>query len=236
MGLFNIYLYNFFMERKVGFAPGEYFHIYNRGVDKRDIFLDQSDYKRFLESLYLFNSSNSLVIRDISKNNRFSYEIGHTIVDIGAYCLMPNHFHLLVRSKDDSSISLFMKKLLTGYSMYFNKKYNRNGVLFQGVFRSQHVSRDEYLKYLFSYIHLNPVKIIDPEWKDEGIKDLKATKNYLANYVFSSYQDYFSSGRVEASILNKEAFPEYFKNSKDFDEFIEFWLSFKNTTEDSPLW
>lgn len=219
------------MERKVSFAPEEYFHIYNRGTDKRDIFIDYQDYTRFIQSLYLFNSTERITLRLVPKKEIFNFDRGNTIVDIGAYCLMPNHFHLLIRSKNGDGVSTFMKKLSTAYSMYFNKKYNRNGVLFQGPFKAQYISRDEYLKYLFSYIHLNPVKIIDPEWKDGGIKDLVVTKNYLMNYVFSSYQDYFSSGRVEANILNKEAFPEYFKNSKDFDEFIEFWLSFKNNTE-----
>lgn len=219
------------MERKINFAPEEYFHIYNRGTDKREIFNNNSDYTRFLESLYLFNSQERVVLKMVPKKERFTYERGETIVDIGAYCLMPNHFHLLVRSKQEKGVSLFMEKIQTSYSMYFNKKYNRNGSLFQGPFKAQHVSRDEYLKYLFSYIHLNPVKIIDPDWKDVGIKDVLATKNFLKKYMFSSYQDYFFNNRTEASILNKEAFPEYFRNNNDFNDFIEFWLSFKNSIE-----
>ena len=81
------------MERKFNFAPKEYFHIYNRGTDKRKIFNDQKDYKRFLESLYLFNSTERVVLKLVPKKDRFSYDRRETIVDIGAYCLMPNHFH-----------------------------------------------------------------------------------------------------------------------------------------------
>ena len=84
---------------------------------------------------------------------------------------MPNHFHILVKEKIENGISKFMGKLTTGYSMYFNKRYDRTGSLFQGVFKSVHADSDEYLKYLFAYIHLNPIKLINPEWKENGIKD-----------------------------------------------------------------
>lgn len=228
--------YNYNMERKISFAPEEYFHIYNRGVDKREIFNDRNDYQRFLESLYLFNSKERIVLRAISRKDRFNYNRGDTLVDIGAYCIMPNHFHLLVKSKDDLGISVFMKKLLTAYSMYFNKKYNRSGVLFQGAFKAEHVGRDEYLKYLYAYIHLNPVKILDPEWKEKGIKDVERSKEFLKSYENSSYLDYIEEGRPEVAIINRSVFPEYFNTKKVFDDFIEFWLLYckDNTTKDSP--
>jgi len=219
------------MERKVSFAPGEYFHIYNRGTEKIKIFNNTNDYQRFLESLYLFNSTKRIVLRSISKKKRFNYDREDTLVDIGAYCLMPNHFHLLIRSKNDFGVSNFMKKLLTAYSMYFNKKYNRSGVLFQGPFKAQHVTRDEYLKYLFSYIHLNPIKLVDKDWKEKGIQDFEQSRKFLNSYKNSSYVDYIGDNRLESSILNKIAFPEYFKFSNDFDQFINFWISFKNNLE-----
>lgn len=224
------------MERKINFAPEEYFHIYNRGTDKREIFNDKNDYQRFLESLYLFNSKERIVLRAVSRKNRFTHNRGDTLVDIGAYCIMPNHFHLLVKSKDDLGISIFMKKLLTAYSMYFNKKYNRSGVLFQGAFKAEHVDRDEYLKYLYAYIHLNPVKILDPEWKEKGIKDVEKSKEFLGSYENSSYLDYIEEGRPEAAIINKSVFPEYFSIKKDFNDFIEFWLLYPkdSTTKESP--
>jgi len=216
------------MERKFNFAPEEYFHIYNRGTDKRNIFDNKKDYERFLECLYLFNSIERIVLRSISQKNRFIYDREETIVDIGAYCIMPNHFHLLIRSKNDFGVSSFMKKLQTAYSMYFNKKYKRSGSLFEGTFKAQHVARDEYLKYLFSYIHLNPIKLIDKSWKEKGIQDLKQSKFFLDFYKYSSYIDHTGNNRVESNILNRAVFPEYFQSPKDFNNFIEFWLSFKD--------
>ena len=216
------------MERKFSFAPEEYFHIYNRGTDKRKIFNDQKDYQRFMESLYLFNSTERVVLRLIPKKDRFIYDREETIVDIGAYCLMPNHFHLLIRAKNDGGVSSFMEKIQTAYSMYFNKKYERNGSLFQGPFKAQHISRDEYLKYLFAYIHLNPIKIIDLKWKEEGINDVNKSKEFLNSYRISSYLDYVADGRLESNILNKRMFPNYFENSKSFENFLSFWLSLKN--------
>lgn len=219
------------MERKFNFAPEEYYHIYNRGTDKRKIFNDQKDYQRFMESLYLFNSTERVVLRLVPKKDRFIYDREETIVDIGAYCLMPNHFHLLVRAKNDDGVSSFMEKIQTAYSMYFNKKYKRSGSLFEGPFKAQHINRDEYLKYLFSYIHLNPIKIINPKWKEVGINDINKSKEFLNSYKISSYQDYTTGDRLEANILNRKAFPEYFRGTKDFNDFIKFWLLFKNNKE-----
>ena len=85
---------------------------------------------------------------------------GETLVDIGIYCLVPNHFHLLIKEKTENGISEFVKKVATGYSMYFNKKYERTGSLFEGPFKAKRIDTDEYLKYIFSYIHLNRKQII----------------------------------------------------------------------------
>jgi len=152
----------------------------------------------------------------------------NTLVDIGAYCLMPNHFHLLLHEKVDGGISTFMKKLSTAYSMYFNKRYERTGALFEGRFKAQHADNNEYLKYLFAYIHLNPIKIIDPKWKENGISDKKAGLDYLEKYPFSSYIDYTqSTEREENSIINQTPFPDYFENLGTFEDFIREWLAFE---------
>jgi len=223
------------MYREFKFAPDEYYHIYNRGTEKREIFTNTQDYIRFIESLYLFNTEKRIVLKMVSKEDRFSYDRGETIVNIGAYCLMPNHFHLLIRAKNDEGISSFMKKLQTAYSMYFNKRYGRNGSLFQGPFKAQHVLRDEYLKYLFSYIHLNPIKLIDKDWKDKGIQNLDQAKMFLDSYKYLSHLDYLLEERQESSILDRSAFPDYFGSINKFDDFINFWLTFKNNIEKYTL-
>ena len=108
--------------RKVSFAEGEYYHIYNRGTNKMPIFLDKNDYSRFIQSLFVLNSDSGIKFSDISPGYTWTFDRGNTLTDIGAYCLMPNHFHLLVRAKNDTNVSVFMQKLMTSYSMYFNKK------------------------------------------------------------------------------------------------------------------
>jgi putative transposase len=213
-------------QRKVSFALGEFYHVYNRGTDKRDIFLDNRDYKRFTELLYVCNSTQSINLRDIHRetDSVFQQEREQTLVAIGAYCLMPNHFHILLTPVADDGVTRFMNKLGTSYSMYFNKKYDRTGALFQGRFKAKMVVVDEYMKYLYAYIHLNPVKLIDSKWKDDGIRDFEATMKYLSQYSFSSLPRYIGPDREENSILDESLFPDYFStvgsNIKELAEWL----------------
>lgn len=216
------------MGRNYSFAPGEYYHLYNRGVEKRNIFTNEEDYERFMSLLYCCNSSEVIHVSDQKIGDGiFSLPKTETLVDIGAYCLMPNHFHLLVREKKENGISMFMQKVSTGYTMYFNKKYERTGALFAGRFKAVPASNDPYLKYLFSYIHLNPVKLFEPRWKEEGIKDRKGAELYLKAYSYSSYLDYLGILRSQSLILNKEAFPQYFFDAKKFQDITRNWLEFR---------
>jgi putative transposase len=221
------------MARKFSFASGEYYHLYNRGFDKRQTFLDHRDYIRFLASLYLANSKQPFHSSDWPGRNiedvfqSVSIDFNNRLIDIGAYCLMPNHFHLLVRAKEDKSISLVMQKLQTGYPMYFNKKYQRTGGLFESTFKAQHVDNDRYLNYLLAYIHLNPVKMIDPkDWASKIIRNKNTALDFLNSYEYSSYHAYTGSSRSHNKILSLHNFPDYFKTTKDFDDFIKEWINF----------
>lgn len=221
------------MRRKFSFSIDEYYHLYNRGTEKRIIFTEKNDYNRFVVLLHLCNSTAPIDISNIlrgglSFTELLNMDISQRLVDVGAYVLMPNHFHLLTKEKQENGISLFMKKLLTAYSMYFNKKYKRSGGLFQGPFQATHANVDEYLKYLFSYIHLNPVKLINPKWKENGIINMVKTKEYLDSYIYSSYLDYLGADRKEGKILNKQVFPEYFLEMNDFESCVDEWLSFNS--------
>lgn len=230
-------MYNSDMGRMYSFSPEEYYHIYSRGTEKRLIFIDESDYRRFVELLFLCNGSKPV---DSRKYKGLSFaecvdKIGknkENLVYIGAYCFMPNHFHLLVKERDPVGISIFMRKLLTAYSMYFNTKYERKGRLFESSYQSRHVDYDEYLKYLFAYIHLNPVKIIDPYWK-EGIKDREKAIKYISDYQFSSFADYVEGKREEGIILSRDKFPNYFPEQGDFTTAMFEWI---NHTKDNPLY
>ena len=209
--------------RKVAFVPGEYFHIYNRGNDKRKIFHDNKDHHYFLKLLFLVNSEKKFKVRDLKEV--YSVERGEQLVHIGAYCAMPNHFHLLITPLKENGLSKFMQKLTTGLSMHYNVKYKRSGSLFEGKFKAEHVDNDVYLKYLFSYIHLNPIKLIQSDWKITGIKDLNSAKTHLKRYYFSSYLDYLEESRSETLIISRDGFPNYFPDKKSFEREIFDWIS-----------
>ncbi len=215
-------------QRKVALAFGEYFHVYNRGADKRLIFNDDADYKRFTELLYLSNTERAINIRDIREvtTSIFDFDREVQLVYIGAYCLMPNHFHILVTPARENGVQNFMQKLTTGYSMYFNKRYERKGTLFQGRYKSHHADSDIYLKYLYSYIHLNPVKLIQSDWKDVGIRDVEKTKKYLQSFQYSSLPDYLGV-RENSKIIDPPKFPQYFMSKKEVDAELFDWLSYR---------
>lgn len=221
------------MYRKVSFAIGEYYHLYNRGTEQRDIFLSDYDLSRFAFLLYVCNSNKHIDVRKLKEDNKNEglpfgkIDRGDVIVDIGSWCLMPNHFHMLVKERMEGGITRFMLKLTTAYSMYFNKLYKRSGRLFQGPFQSSHAGKDNYLKYLFAYIHLNPIKLIEPNWKETGILDKVSSQKYLSNYKYSSCLDYTGISRDFGSILNKSSFPGYFSSPHEFLDFINDWLSYE---------
>ncbi len=218
------------MERGHVISEGEYYHLYNRGVEKRNTFLTQADYERFKRLLYVANGTEHFIFREIEKKKFEEIDRGEPLVAIAAWVLMPNHFHILVREITKGGTAAFMEKLGTGYSSYFNKRHGRVGPLFQGRYKSQHVESDAYLKYLFAYIHLNPVKLIAPLWKEEGIKDLEEARKFLAAYRHSSYPSYLDASKEEVRILSKEAFPEYFSEEKDFNDFHTDCLDFLTNT------
>ena len=204
--------------RKQNFAPGEFYHLYNRGTEKRIIFKDKRDYAHFLFLMYICNTTKSIELRNVGEN----FDRGETIVDIGVYCLMPNHFHFLVREKTENGISKYMLKLMTAYTMYFNKKHNRIGKLYEGTFKSIHSDKDTYLKYLYSYIHLNPAKIINSNWKKDKERDTKTLLKYIFDYPYSSIKEYIDKN---FRIINPSPFPAYFEKITDHKKELFEWLS-----------
>lgn len=207
--------------RKQLFVVGEYYHLYNRGTEKRIIFLDKKDYEYFLFLMYACNTTKSIKLRDVHEN----FNPKENIIEIGIYCLMPNHFHILVREKKEGGISKYMLKLMTGYSMYFNKKYKRTGKLYEGVFRSRHTNKDTYLKYLYAYIHLNPAKIIDKSWRNNKNKNITNLLKYVFSYPYSSLKEY---NNEKFKIINPSQFPVYFKKPIHHKKELSEWLNFEN--------
>lgn len=204
--------------RDKNLVPNEYYHIYNRGNGKHDIFLDDEDYDRFIKILYVCNSERSFNFRDLiidPKIDAFVFERGAPLVSILAWVLMSNHFHIVLISprsdlgEDYNPITEFMRKVSTAYVMYFNKKYERTGGLFEGRFKSRHIGEENYFNYIFSYVHLNPIKLIQKDWKEKGIVDKNKAKDFLEKYEYSSFQDYFGKKRKQEGVLDKNSIPDY---------------------------
>ena len=207
------------------FAPGEWYHCYNRGVDKRIIFTNPKDHERFLMLLYACNSVEPIHISNVYQGKTLVDLIAavkrkETLVDIGAYCQMPNHNHLLLREHNYGGITSFMRRLGTGYTMYFNIKYGRNGALYQGAFKSKHIGSDQNLNRVVSYIHANPAELVEPKWKQGFIQNEATLREFLSTYRYSSFPDY-SHERPESSIINKQAVLKMLDTPQTISQLIE---------------
>ena len=197
-----------------------YYHIYNRGVEKRTIFLDEQDCKVLLHYQKLYLSP----LKDLPKIieqfpdkrlNRFFLNNLSEEVDLISFSLMPNHIHLLIRQKTKNGIIKFMRRLITSYVMYFNRKYKRVGTLFQNTYKAALVNSDEYLLHLTRYIHLNPLSI----------------KTEISFKEYSSYPYYL--GKKQASWLKPEIILSNFRSAKKDNQ--KDILSYQSFVEDSDI-
>ncbi len=218
--------------RKFIFTEGEYYHVYNRGIDKRKIFFSKGDWVHFQRLLFLRNTKGKHIKPTRVQSDALdTLDVGDTLVDVIAYALMDNHFHLLLKEKEEGGISKFMQKLLTAFSLYMNTKYDRSGPLMCRPFRAKHVDSDEYLRWIISYIHLNPIDQVEPKWKENGISSLKETQSFLSKYKYSSYQDYTNvqsdalDTRPESAIISKDALPIDISDLDNLKDMLEEYSS-----------
>ncbi len=192
---------------------GAYCHTYNRGVDKRLIFLDAQDYERFLAYLYLLNGTEFRNPANHLRDKSFDFRkvpkesLGEPLAAIGAFCLMPNHFHILAKSLVPGGLSKLMQRVETAYTMYFNRKYGRSGCLLQGNFKAKVVRSDGYLRAVFSYIHRNPIAHLGPEIDDITVLETATT------FPYSSASAYFYNRHT---ITAPERFPRYYETPDAF--------------------
>lgn len=181
---------------------GSFYHVYNRGVAKRIIFEESENYHRFLETLsyYRFHPTPRKLSTHLRFNDKLSIDnnVNKQLVKILCFCLMPNHFHLLLQQLEENGISIFIRKVADSFTRYFNTKNDRVGPLFQGKFKAKVVESDEYLLQLSKYIHRNPLKL--PLWT-----------NRLPEYSFSSYPGYLNQKR-KVEFCDIEDISSYFKN------------------------
>ena len=186
------------MRRREIITTGEYYHIFNRGVEKRKIFYQKADYKRFVQSLEFFNTQSSIEMRS---DEKLLPEPEERLVDVVAYCLNSNHFHLLLKENKENGIATFMKKVCTGYAMYFNKKNERSGVLFQGRFKSTHIDSNDLLLYVSAYVNCN--------------SQIHSIEN-AETYPWCSFPEYLGSGEEKCQ---KGIILDQFKNIKEYKTF-----------------
>ena len=204
------------------YVKGGIYHIYNRGIDKRDIFLDERDYQTFLFFLKIYLLDKEILETELQGTDTCKIERNNFADEIKllAYCLMPNHFHLMVKQNGEYSISRFMKCIATNYSMYFNKRNNRTGTLFQGRYKAVLIKEDNYLLHLSRYIHLNPLE-----------KGLSLAK--LRKHSYSSYSDYL--GERHTKWVKPKIILEFFETQKDsFPGDIFSYQSFVENYEIDP--
>lgn len=211
----------------------EIYHIFNRGVDKRKIFLDKQDYFRFIHDLFKFNDQNPInttfrAFQKLNKNNVIQLRTiekrpRKLLVDIHAFCLMPNHYHLLLSPRIKNSIPKFMQKLNKGYSRYFNEKYKRQGTLFEGRYKSILITDESHFYHLPYYIHLNPLDLKFPEWRKGELRNCKEAIKFLENYRWSSHLDYIAIKNFP-SVTNRNFLLKVFDGEKEYKKSIKEWL------------
>jgi len=191
--------------RREPIAPEEWYHCFSRGIDGRKTFEDTFDYQRFTQALYLSNSIETIERSSfwrLTHEEIFELQREAPLVAVGAYALMPNHFHLLLKEVEEGGISRFMQRLGTSYTKYFNERYARIGNLFVKPFRSKHVGTDNYLRRVVAYIHCNPAEIFEPGWKTGRVSNVHRLKKELETFPYSSLMDYLEQKRPEAKLLN----------------------------------
>lgn len=199
------------------YAENTYYHLYNRGVENRDIFMDARDYKVFLHFLKRYLTPQPIDLSRIKP--RFRADIFDQIHLI-AYCLMPNHFHLMIKQFTKEAIVLLMRALGNSYVYYFNKRYQRTGPLFQGRYKAVIVDTEPYLLHLTRYIHVNPL----PEDGPRSRTDLAR----LVEYPYSSYGDYL--GKRHTSWIHPEEILSFFKTAQSTS--LKDILSYQSFVED----
>jgi len=214
------------------YVPGGFYHIYNRGVEKRDIFLDDQDRRVFLNYLKIYLSPKEEILEEIKTNKNLSDEVKakktleiinlnnfYNKIDVFCFILMKNHFHIELRQKESRDIEIFMRSLSTRYGRYFNERYQRVGPLFQGRYKGILIEKEEYFLHLSRYIHTNSIEILG-KGKD------------LVSYLWSSYPAYL--GKTNFNWLKKDYLLGYFESVKGFGfgSYQGFVEGYKKETEE----
>lgn len=226
---FGNLLIKIYMRRKI--VVGNIYHVLNRGVDKRRIFQEDLDYLRFIHDLFEFNDTNPAnnVGYFAPSIDIASPYIGgerkprKLLVEILAFALMPNHYHLLLKPKFEDGIYRFMKKLNIGYAKYFNEKNHRSGALFEGRYKLVPVDQEAHFIHLPYYIHFNPLDLVMPGWRKREIKNYKKAMEFLENYRWSSFLDYIGKKNFP-SVTQRDFLMKFFDGPEQYKKDTVRWL------------
>ncbi|MBI2040099.1 transposase [Candidatus Microgenomates bacterium] len=202
--------------RVIPFINEEFYHLYNRGLEKKDIFTQNRDYSHFIKTFFYYQIQNPKPKFSVYRRTSiFPVDPSKKIVDIICYCLMPNHFHLLIKQLKDGGITEFMRRFILSYIKYRNLKYKHQGPLLNGPFRAVRIETDEQLIHVSRYIHLNPLVS-------------KLVKN-LNFYSWSSYRAYI--GLEDSPALAKEEILSFFKSPEGYQKFVMDQADYGTTLE-----
>lgn len=225
-------------KRKI--AAGEFYHVYNRGVEKRIVFSDDEDYLHFIHCLYEFNDRDAtlnfshFINAQVARGLSVEYAVQNfrevvrskerkLLVDIICFCLMPNHFHLMIRPLVDDGLPLFMQKLGGGFVKHFNNKYKRVGPLFQGRYKEKHISDDTYFTHCAGYIHRNPLELMPFTGERKGIRFRKSAESFLRAYRWSSYPDCAGEKNFPSVTNPKFLMGMFDNNAAAYEKFVLDW-------------
>lgn len=220
------------MFRKEKFIPGEYYHIYNRTLFNHPEFTDYKNSERLKQAFLLANSTHSSRAFQFLRDNKNAtiegaLEIamhGEKLVDVLCYTIMPDHYHLLLKERQEKGISNFIHKCNISVAKYINIKNNRSGPLFGSLFRSKHIVTNDYLLHLSLYIHLNPLDfLIGKQWREHRIRNWDQIKNKLINYPYSSLKKFLDVNHEDKIISGKEIITDQFKNTNEYELFLRDW-------------
>lgn len=206
---------------------GGYYHIYNRGVDKRTIFENDADFLRFYASLAVFNDvdyqdANFRSFEDAIYSVRNRVSDTRRLVDIFSFCLVPNHFHILMQQRVEDGVSRLMQKLQLGYTKYFNIKNQRSGRLFQGSYQSVQVVHQSQLEHLPCYIHLNTPSVEEFHWRDGEVVSTEMLLRRLNAYKWSSHDQYLT-GEQDLPVVCPDAMKEIYASKQEYLQSLLGW-------------
>jgi putative transposase len=225
--------------RDIQIAPGEYYHVFNRGVRKQITFHDTNDWFRFLFTILYFQSpvnfpnisrlSKQLVQPSVLNIDKKIVEkiIEDRYIELVSFCLMPNHFHLILKEEKEGGIAQYMQRVQNSYTKYYNTKYEKSGHLFQGSYKAVHIENNNQLLHVSAYVHRNPREL--PFWHNKEDK-----------YAYSSYQDFVHENRwnkllavdiIFGQFANKEEYHDFVKTSGTKILENELELEWENTVQ-----